>query len=315
VSNKTINDASTAEFNDRITNLVNYGRENGLGKNTQDMFNTYDTGKNNNFKSVQDSITFLDVGDGGKPDNAKKLEKNGKLSGLSQQMRDGFYGETGNDLLILDGKNLYSDVSVPNKNGTKNSKLPLSMQSIKNAIAQVDLPEADRDKMYEISQANDALYAQLKDKSISYDQYSAQKAKNEEVYTSILSNSENYKKMLGFFDELDQSGFFEADGLGATKSGQTYLWNSLNALLGSKGATPAAQYPDDGKGFTPWGNNGKPASNKPGDRGNRGIQWTPVGKRQMAGVAAGKYTPVNIKVRLGNEVKRDRSQNYADRTF
>lgn len=314
ISNKTINDASTAEFNDRITDLVDYGRKNGLGKSTEDMFNTYDTGKNNNFKSVQDSITFLDVEDGGKPDNAKKLEKNGKLSGLSQQMRDGFYGETGSDLLMLDGENLYSDVSVPNKDGTKNSKLPLSMQSIKNAIAQVDLPEADRDKMYEVSQANDALYAQLKNKSISYDQYSAQKAKNEEVYTSILSNSENYKKMLGLFDELDQSGFFEADGLGATKSGQTYLWNSLNALLGSKGATPAANYPDDSKGFTPWGN-GKPASNKPGDRGNRGIQWSPVGKRQMANVAAGKYTPVNIKVRLGNEVKKDRSQNYTDRSF
>jgi hypothetical protein len=314
VSNKTINDANTAEFNDRITDLVEFGREAGLGKNTQDMFNSYDTGKNNNFKSVQDSITFLDVD--GKPDNAKKLDKNPKLTDLSTQIRDGFFGDSGMELLTLDGKNLYSDVSVPNKAGTKNSKLPLSMQSIKNAIAQVDLPEDQRNTMYEISQKNDDLYAQFKAKNISYEQYAAAKAENEQTYVDILSGSANYQKMLALFDELDQTGFFEADGLGSTRSGQTYLWNSLNALLGSKGATPAANYPDADKGFTPWGfNRGKPASNKPGDRGKLGLEWTPVGRRQMASVATGQYTPVNIKVKLGNEVRRDRSQNYADRTF
>ncbi len=316
ISNKTINDAGTAEFNDRISSLVEYGRENGLGKNTQDMFNTYDTGKNNNFKSIQDSITFLDVEDGGKPDNAKKLEKNGKLTNLSQQIREGFYGDSGTELLTLAGENLYSDVSVPNKNGTKNSKLPISMQSIKNAIAQVDLPEADRDKMYEISKKNTDLYARLKAKNITYDQYSAEKAKNEQTYTSILNNSKNYQKMLGLFDELDETGFFEADGLGSTKAGQTYLWNSLNALLGSKGATPAANYPEDDKGFTPWGSgSGNRASNKPGDRGNEGIRWSPVKARQAAKVASGRYTPLNVKIKLGNEVRKDKTQNYADRTI
>lgn len=320
VSNKTMNDAGTAEFNDRITDLVDYGREAGLGENTQEMFNTYDTGKNNNFKSIQDTITFLDVEekDGKKtPDAAKKLEKNGKLSGLSAQIREGFFGDTGDELLTLDGKELYSDVSVPNKDGTKNSKLPMNMQSIKNAIAQVDLPEADRDAMYAISQKNDALYMQFKAKSLTYDQYSAAKAENNKTYVDILSGSENYKKMLSLFDELDQTGFFEEDGLGATKSGQTYLWNSLNALLGSKGATPAANYPDDSKGFTPWGSGGtgRSSTNKPGDRGNRGIQWTPVGKRSMANVTSGKYTPVSIKVKLGNEVKKNKTQNYAVKTF
>lgn len=316
VSNKTINDAPTAEFNDRITGLVEYGREAGLGKNTQDMFNTYDTGKNNNFKSVQDSITFLDAVDG-KPDNTKKLEKNAKLTDLATQIREGFYGDAGSELLTLDGKNIYSDVSVPNKDGTKNSKLPLSMQSIKNAIAQTDLPEEQRNIMFEVSQRNDDLYAQLKEKSISYDQYVAAKAENEKTYTDILNSSESYQKMLSLFDELDQTGFFEADGLGSTRSGQTYLWNSLNALLGSKGATPAANYPDDSKGFTPWGNRGtgRSATNKPGDRGNTGVQFSPVKARQMANVAYGKYTPVNIKVRLGNEIRRDKTQNYSDRSF
>lgn len=316
VSNKTMNDAGTAEFNDRITGLVDYGREAGLGKNTKDMFNTYDTGKNNNFKSVQDSITFLDAVDG-KPDNTKKLEKNGKLTDLSRQMRDGFYGDTGSELLTLDGKELKSDASVPNKTGSKNSKLPVSMQSIKNAIAQTDLPKEEGDKLFAISGQSTELYNQLKAKTITYEQYSAEKAKLGQQEIDILSGSESYQKMVDLFDELDETGFFEADGLGSTRSGQTYLWNSLNALLGSKGATPAAQYPEDGKGFTPWGRGGTGRTSNSGGNleGGKGVQWTPAGKRQMAGVAQGRYTPVNIKVKLGNAVKRDRSQNYSDRSF
>jgi hypothetical protein len=314
VSNKTMNDASTAEFNDRITDLVDYGREAGLGKSTKDMFNTYDTGKNNNFKSVQDSITFLDAVDG-KPDNTKKLEKNGKLSGLSKQMRDGFYGDTGAELLTLDGKNLKSDASVPNGAGSKNSKLPLSMASIRNAIAQTDLGTEGSDKLFAISGQSTELYNQLKNKQISYEQYLAAKNELSQQESAILSASPNYQRLNALMTKLDESGFFEAGGLGSTKSGQTYLWNSLNALLASKGATPAAQYPEDDKGFTPWGNNGKRASDKPGDRGNTGIEWTPVKARQAANVARARFTPVNIKVKLGNEVRKDRSQNYSDRSF
>ena len=316
ISNKTMNDAGTKEFNDRITDLVDFTREAGLGENTKDMFNSYDTGKNNNFKSVQDSITFLDAVDG-KPDNTKKLEKNAKYTDLSNQIREGFYGETSDELLTLDGKNLYSDVSMPNADGTKNSRKPINMQSIKNAIAQTDLPEAERDRMYEISQANEALYAKVESKEMTYAQYKAIKAESEKEYVKILSNSKNYKKMTDLFDELDNSGFFKPDGLGSTRSGQTYLWNSLNALLGSKGATPAADYPKDDKGFGSGrgGGSGRGATNKPGDRGNTGIKWTPAGKRQMASSSQGKYTPVNIKVKLGNEVKKDRTQNYSDRSF
>lgn len=320
VSNKTINDSSTAEFNTRITDLVDYGREAGLGKNTQDMFNSYDTGKNNNFKSIQDSITFLDaptVNGKATPDNTKKLEKNGKLSGLSAQIREGFFGDTGDELLTLDGKELKSDASVPNTNGTKNSHLPMSMQSIKNAVAATDLPKDQQDRLYEISQANQALFERRKAKEITYDQEQALKAENEKEYVSILSGSKSYKKMLSLFDELDQTGFFKEDGLGSTRSGQTYLWNSLNALLGSKGATPAANYPDDSKGFTPWGRGtgtGR-STYKPGNLGNTGIKWAPVGKRQMAGVTSGKYTPFKVKVSLGNEVKKNKTQNYSDMTF
>lgn len=317
ISNKTINDAGTAEFNDRITDLVNFGRENGMGEKVQDMFNTYDTGKNNNFKSIQDAITFLDVEDGGSPDNTKKLEKNGKLTDLAQQMRDGFFGDTGSELLTLDGQNLKSDASVPNGAGSKNSKLPMSMQSIKNAIAQTDIPKEDSDKLYEISNQSTELYNRLKAKEISYDQYSAAKAQLGQQEIDILSNSENYKRMEALFDELDESGFFEADGLGSTKSGQTYLWNSLNALLGSKGATPAANYPDSGKGFTPWGRSGTGRTGASGVKGEgiEGLRWSPVGKRQMAAVQSGRYTPVNVKVKLGNAIKKDRSQNYSDRTI
>jgi hypothetical protein len=318
--NKTINDANTATHNDTITSLVKYGRDSGLGKGTQDMFNTYDTGKNNNFKSVQDTITFLDVEAGGKPDAAKKLENNEKLADLAAQIRDGFYGETGSELLTLNGENLKSDASVPGKSGSKNSKLPLSMQSIKNAVAQTDLPKEQGDKLWEISQAKTALYEQLKAKSMSYDQYSAAKAELEKGEIEILSGSENYKKLGALMNKLDESGFFNEGGIGSTKAGQTYLWNSLNALLGSKGATPAANYPETGKGLTPWGRgggggSGRNATNKPGDRNNKGIQWTPVGKRGMATVQSGKYTPVQVKVKLGNAVKKNKTQNYSDRSF
>jgi hypothetical protein len=312
--NKTINDKNTATYNDAINNLVDYGRANKLGKNTQDMFNTFDTGKNNNFRSIQGAITFLGVPDGAMPDNADKLKSNKKLADLSHQIYDGFFGNTGNDLLTLDGQPLKSDASVPVKSGAKNSRLPMSMQAVKNAVAATDLPKADNDRMYEISQEISGLYGRRKAGEFSYDQEQVIKAKMEKEYTSILEGSKNYQKMQSLMNKLNGEGFFAPTGLGSTKSGQTYLWNSLNAMLGDKGATPAAQYPEDTKGFTPWGD-GKRASNKPGDRGAMGIKWTPVKARAMANVKTKKYTPVDIKVKLGNAVKRDKTQNFSSRTF
>jgi len=122
--------------------------------------------------------------------------------------------------------------------------------------------------------------------------------------------------------KLRDTGFFEPEGLGSTRSGQTYLWNSLNAMLGDKGKTPAAQWAESssgkGSGFTPWGRgggNGKRASEKPGDRGDLGIKWTPVKARAMNNVSLRKYTPVKVSVKLGNEVRRNKTQNYSDRSF
>lgn len=319
ISNKTMNDPNTAKYNKVITDMVNYSRENKLGEGVKDIFNTYDTGKNNNFKSVQDAITFLDAPEvDGKatPDNAKKLEKNDKIADLAQQIRNGFYGDTGSELLTLDGQPLKSDVSVPNSTGSKNSKLPLSMQSIKNAIAQTDLGTEANDKLFEISGQKTDLYNQLKAKTINYTQYSAAKSELEKGEIDILSGSKNYLRLVSLMDNLDKSGFFAADGIGSTKSGQTYLWNSLNALLGSKGATPAANYPDASKSYTPWGNgNGINSTNKPGDRKNTGIKWSPVTARKAAATKSGKYTPLNISVKLGNQIRKDKSQNYTARNF
>lgn len=331
---KQINDAQTAEFNPTIERLVNYSKQNGLGKDVKEMFSSFDNGKNNNFRSIQNAITFLDTPQGGKPDNAKKLEKNGKLADLSRQIRDGFFGDSGSELLSLDGKTLKSDASVPTKNGSKNSQLPISMQSIKNAIAQTDLPADQRNALYSISGQATELYNSLKSKQISYEQYNTAKTELRMQEEAILSGSANYQRLNNFMRELDDAGFFGDGGLGSTKSGQTYLWNSLNAMLGDKGSTPAATYDDSkGQGYMPygrsrgyWGGGRRRggfggggdrfgASDKTGNRGASGVKWGAVGGRQMANVQTGGYTPVNIKVKLGNEIRRNKTQNYADRSF
>ena len=320
VINKTINDANTKKYNSAISRLVDYGKKAGLGEGVKDMFSTYDSGKNNNFKSVQDAITFLDT-DGGKPDNAKKLEKNDKLADLSRQIRDGFFGDTGSELLTIDGKELKSDASVPSVAGTKNSKLPISMQSIKNAVAQTDLSKEDWAKLNDISSKKQELYNRRKAKEITYEQEQAEKLKLSNDEAGILSNSKSYQKMAGLFSELDQSGFFNPDGLGSTKSGQTYLWNSLNALLGSKGSTPAAEYAKNysKKGFTPWsfGKRGTGRTSNAGGNleGGKGVQWTPVKARQLASVKGAQFTPFKAKIKLENSVKRDKTQNYSNRSF
>lgn len=317
--NKKINDKNTAEYNDTIDSMVEYARKAGIGDGTDKMFNTFDTGKNNNFKSIQDTINFLDAPDvNGKkmPDNSKKLEKNAKLAGLSQQIYNGFFGDSGSELLSLDGKNLYSDVSVPGKYGGKNTRLPISMESIKNAIAQTDLPEDQRNTLYEIGQQKDGLYERRKAGEITYDQEQAMRAEIGKQEQDILQGSKSYQKLMGLMTELDNNGFFSEGGMGSTRSGQTYLWNSLNSLLGSKGATPATNYPDTSKsGYGNGGGKGKRASEKPGDRGDLGVKWTPVKARAMDNVSLRKYTPVKVSVKLGNEVRRNKTQNYSDRSF
>ena len=322
IIHKQINDPASAEFNSRIDDLVKYGKENGLGKDVREMFGTYNTGKDNNFRSVHNAITFLDA-ENGKPDNAKKLEKNGKLADLSRQIKDGFFGDSGSELLKLDGKELRSDVSIPNKSGSKNTQLPISMQSVRNAIAQTDLPADQRGILYDISTQKNNLYGMLKSKQISYEEYNTAKTNLTTEENNILLQSPSYQKLNNFMHTLNNSGFFDEGGLGSTKSGQTYLWNALNAMLGSKGTTPAAEYKDEnginGKGyFMPYGRRGFfgfGASDKTGNRGDAGLQWGAVKGRSMENVGMGKYTPVSIKTTVNGRIKRNKTQNYDGRSI
>lgn len=327
---KQINDKATAEFDPTIQNLFEYGKQNGLGKNVREMFSSYDNGKNNNFRSIHNAITFLDT-ENGKPDNAKKLEKNGKLADLSRQIRDGYFGDSGGKLLTLDGKELKSDVSIPNASGNKNTQLPISMQSIKNAIAQTDLPSDQRNALYEISTQKNNLYGMLKAKQISYDEYNTAKTALKMQENDILAGSAGYQKLNSLMNKLNENGFFDEGGLGSTKSGQTYLWNALNSLLGDKGTTPAAEYKKDEK-YTPWGGgyrrgfygfgfgggrrgSGFGASDKTGNRGDAGLQWGAVKGRSMENVGMGKYTPVSIKTTVNGRIKRNKTQNYDGRSI
>ena len=329
VIHKQINDKATAEFDPTIQNLYEYGKQNGLGKNVREMFSSYDNGKNNNFRSIHNAITFLDT-ENSKPDNAKKLEKNGKLADLSRQIRDGYFGDSGGELLTLDGKELKSDVSIPNASGNKNTQLPISMQSIKNAIAQTDLPSDQRNALYEISTQKNNLYGMLKAKQISYDEYNTAKTALKMQENDILAGSAGYQKLNSLMNKLNENGFFDEGGLGSTKSGQTYLWNALNSLLGDKGTTPAAEYKKDEK-YTPWGGgyrrgfygfggggrrgSGFGASDKTGNRGDAGLQWGAVKGRSMENVGMGKYTPVSIKTTISGRIKRNKTQNYDGRSI
>ena len=54
----------------------------------------------------------------------------------------------GDELLTIGGENLYSDVSMPNSKGSKNSSKPVSMASVKNAIAAASLPSDKKDELY-----------------------------------------------------------------------------------------------------------------------------------------------------------------------
>lgn len=328
--NKTINDERTATYNDTIDDLVEFGRDEGLGKGTQDMFNTYVGDKNHRFEGILNKVTFLDapeVDGESKPDNATKLQKNEKLAEFNQQIYNGFFGDGGDELLKLNGEELRSEVTMPNKNNPdKSSGKPISIGSIRNAIAQTDLPGDQWDKLNAISEEKSALAARAAAKEISWSDYYAALPSYTEQENAILSNSKGAQKLGTLMNKLKDSGFFEEDGLGSTRSGQAYLWNSLNALLGQKGKTPAAEWKKDesGNGFTPWGRRGGRGGSggsgfnaiyKPGEYGAEGIKWTPAKARQMANVARAKYTPVDIRVKLGNEVKRNRTQNYADRSF
>ena len=97
-------------------------------------------------------------------------------------------------------------------------------------------------------------------------------------------------------------------------------------MLGDNGKTPAAEWAKSGNGsgsgFTPWGRRSGGGGRKglnniltPAEMGTEGIKWTPVKARQMESVKTKGYTPFKTTVKLNNAVKKNRTQNYADRSF
>jgi hypothetical protein len=241
---KTINDPATKQHNGAISNLTKYAQEQGLGKTMDDMFGTFDSdtgeSKGGHFNTIQSAI-WANTGKGGKE---TMLKSDKKMYDLSQQVLNGVRGD-GDELLTIGGENLYSDVSMPNSKGSKNSSKPVSMASVKNAIAAASLPSDKKDELYQISQEASGLYDRRKAGEISWDDEQKMRSELADRERAIVQSSDGVKKLNGLMDKLEKEGFFEEGGLGSTRSGQTYLWNSLNAMLGEKGKTPAADWDDN----------------------------------------------------------------------
>lgn len=241
---KTTNDPATKQHNGAISNLTKYAQEQGLGKTMDDMFGTFDSdtgeSKGSHFSTIQSAI-WANTGKGGKE---TMLKSDKKMYDLSQQVLNGVRGD-GDELLTIGGENLYSDVSMPNSKGSKNSSKPVSMASVKNAIAAASLPSDKKDELYQISQEASGLYDRRKAGEISWDDEQKMRSELADRERAIVQSSDGVKKLNGLMDKLEKEGFFEEGGLGSTRSGQTYLWNSLNAMLGEKGKTPAADWDDN----------------------------------------------------------------------
>lgn len=310
---KTINDAKTKQYNEAIENNFGYVEYNGYFKTREEAYDTWGDSK---LKSVRDSVVFVDDD----PSKASFLKNNEDLYQLSQQIKDGIFGDKGSDLLTLKGSNLYSMASTNTTGGDKNSTYPISMLAINNAIAQTGMSEADRNRLRELSQANSELFERSKAKEITYEQSRALQAQNNAEVKQLVQSSENGRKLMAFYNHLNDSGFFEKDGYGSTKSGQIMLWNTLNAMLGEKGKTPFANW-DTTTGGKQWSRGGRKGSGlgatfKPSGHGIEGIKSN-VKSRSMGGVKlrTGKFTPYAPKVKLKNQVKKDRSKLYDSRTI
>lgn len=293
---KRSNDPLTRQWNDEITHLVEYGREKRYGKETRDMFNSYGQ-ENNRFKAVHGAIAYIDKNPDGSINNETKLEQNADLYDLAQQIKNGYFGESGDELLTLRGENLYSDASVPNKSGDKNVSKPISMTSIRNAIAHAGLTTEQKNELYEAGQIED-------------------KAEAGRRQAEILAQSETYQEFNEFMNHLNERGFFDEGGLGSTKSGQTYLWNVFNSLLGQKGKTPSAEWDKKSRGYgRSGGRRGSKTTDKTGAKGIRGLSWGEVKPRRMRDTKGVKYTPFKAKVKLEGRVGKDRTQVYGTRSF
>ena len=328
VVHKQINDEPTAQFNNTIQGLMDFARKNGISQSVEDMWRTYDKGKNNHFTTARNSILYSDAVNGAmRKDNL--LEAKPELGNLAKQFRDGFYGDNASDLLMLNGKPLNSDVSMPNKDHSKNSSKPLSVESIRNAIAQQSLSQEDRNALSEISNQKTALYNAISSRSISRDQYLTAKAELANQEAGILSKSPGYQKLSNLMSNLSNSGFFDDGGYGSTKSGQVFFWNALNNILSEKGKTPAADYTQNEQANGGYGYyrrfgrgshggsrvNNLPDTVKPAKIDLTGINWGNVGGRSMAIPNLEVYKPVKLGVKLGSARLKDNSQLYKQRSF
>ena len=320
IINKHINDANSKKWNQDIEDHFKYAKDNGILKDKNAAWDTYGDSR---LSTVRSQIVFFD-NDGSK-DGVKTSTKAGllvehdELYDLSQQIREGIFGDKGGELLNIKGNPLYSNASKPTKGGDKNSSMPINMLSINNAIAQQGMPQEMNDRMRALGDENQSLYPRFKNKEFTYEQYRAKMDANNAEVKKIVQSTEAGRKLMDFYTNLDESGFFAKGGYGSTKSGQVYLWNALDAMLDKKGKTPAAEWStntgNSSFGFGKKGGSGKAlgATFKP--KHNIEGMKSPVKGRKMDNVKIAQYTPVKARVKLNSQVKKDKSQRYEDRSF
>ena len=320
IINKHINDADSKKWNQDIEDRFKYAKDNGIFKDKNEAWDTYGDSR---LSTVRSQIVFFD-NDGSK-DGVKTSTKAGLLAehdelyDLSQQIREGIFGDKGGELLNIKGNPLYSNASKPTKGGDKNSSMPINMLSINNAIAQQGMSQELNDRMRALGDENQSLYPRFKNKELTYEQYRAKMDANNAEIKQIVQSTEAGRKLMDFYTNLDESGFFAKGGYGSTKSGQVYLWNALDAMLDKKGKTPAAEW------STNTGNSGFGSGKKGGSSKAFGSTFkpkhniegmkSPVKDRKMDNVKIAQYTPVKAKVKLSSQVKKDKSQRYEDRSF
>ena len=311
-----ITDEQTKRYNQSVMDMNNISKKYKLGNLVGDNWNTYDEGKSNsNFNTLMGMIARTD--ESGWKNDHNKLIPNDKLRDLSSQIYQSVFEGKGDNLLTMGGEELFSDVKVPNSAGSKNTSLPISMNSIRDTYLMGSLTQEQNDALNAIRTEKDTNYADYSAKKISKDQYLANKDSYATREREILSQSKNYEKWNSFWNDIKETGFFEKDGYGSTKSGQMWLWNALNNMYLKDGdnKTPATNWKDSdssksggySRRSSGGGNNlGATAKNK---HGIEGIE-NKAKARKMTSIKGKTLTPANIKISLQNKIKKDATRNY-----
>ena len=311
-----ITDEQTKRYNQSVMDMNNISKKYKLGNLVGDNWNTYDEGKSNsNFNTLMGMIARTD--ESGWKNDHNKLIPNDKLRDLGSQIYQSVFESKGDELLTMGGEQLFSDVKVPNSAGSKNTSLPISMNSIRDTYLMGSLTQEQNDALNAIRTEKDTNYADYSAKKISKDQYLANKDSYATREREILSQSKNYEKWNSFWNDIKETGFFEKDGYGSTKSGQMWLWNALNNMYIKDGnkKTPATNWKDSdssksggySRRSSGGGNNlGATAKNK---HGIEGIE-NKAKARKMTTIKGKTLTPANIKISLQNKIKKDATRNY-----